>query len=793
MAGAHDHSQNQNASSHGVTLQGRAMGLPERTAFTLLPVAALAALLWALSGGVPLPGEWRTPWIPTLGIDLAFRLDGLSALMLLLITGIGTGVFIYAGGYLAGHPHQRRLYGALAAFMLAMIGCVLADDLFVLFLFWEMTSLTSFLLVGFNHHDQQSRKAAQQALLVTGSGGLVMFAGFILLAQVFGTSSISAIIAAAPGAPVTGTLTAAVALVLVGAFTKSAQVPFHFWLPNAMSAPTPVSAYLHSATMVKLGVYLVARLDPAFGAWTWWQWTLQAVGALTAAWGMMLALRERDLKRILAWSTVATLGTLVLLVGLPGAGAAAAVAALLLAHALYKAPLFFVAGNVDHEAGTRIIDRLGNLRRAMPWTALAALLAGLSMAGIPLTFGYIAKDAIHGAKNSEDLLPFVQVAYGVFGAIAVAVAGVAAVRIFWSHRGMTEAPKAHEAPASLVLPPLVIASAGVVLGVAPSVAKPLVAAATAAMRPGGQVADADLASLAPSFDLASMLGTLAVTLGLGAVIYLFWDRLHRAFDRAVGRLEGLGSAAQYGRILKAIPKTAAMLTRATQNGRLTSYTAVLLLASSLLLLGAMLLGAGLLGGGFARGGLALPEWTTPSLGVAGSAFLITLGALLTGLFEQRLVMILCAGIVGFGSALFFLFAGAPDVAFTQFTVETVFVVVAASVLLKLRRLGRPTSLRDPRRRPGALLAAIAFATAATLVFLVTSAGPLDPSLAEYFSRRSVPDANGRNVVNVILVDFRALDTLGESTVVMLSFLATIPLLLSLRLARRGSDREERPR
>jgi multicomponent Na+:H+ antiporter subunit A len=273
-----------------------------------------------------------------------------------------------------------------------------------------MTSLTSFLLVGFNHHDQQSRKSAQQALLVTGSGGLAMFAGFVLLAQAFGTSSISVIIAAAPAAEATPALTAAVALVLVGAFTKSAQVPFHFWLPNAMAAPTPVSAYLHSATMVKLGVYLVARLDPAFGAWPWWQWTLQAVGALTAGWAMVLALRERDLKRILAWSTVATLGTLVLLVGLPGAGATAAVAALLLAHALYKAPLFFVAGNVDHEAGTRIIDRLGNLRRAMPWTATAALLAGLSMAGIPLTFGFVAKDAIHSAKAAEELLPLVQMA-----------------------------------------------------------------------------------------------------------------------------------------------------------------------------------------------------------------------------------------------------------------------------------------------------------------------------------------------------------------------------------------------
>ncbi len=806
MAGTNDHSSGGHGGhgdGHGVALRGQPMGIASRAAFTLLPAGALALLLWAL-WNFELPQVWRMPWVPSLGIDLAFRFDGLSALMLLLITGVGTGVFIYAGGYLAGHPHQRRLYGALTAFMLAMIGCVTADDLFVLFLFWEMTSLTSFLLVGFNHHDQQSRKSAQQALLVTGSGGLVMFAGFVLLAQAFGTSSISAIIAAAPAAEATPALTAAIALVLVGAFTKSAQVPFHFWLPNAMAAPTPVSAYLHSATMVKLGVYLVARFDPAFGAWPWWQWTLQAVGALTAGWAMVLALRERDLKRILAWSTVATLGTLVLLVGLPGAGATAAVAALLLAHALYKAPLFFVAGNVDHEAGTRIIDRLGNLRRAMPWTATAALLAGFSMAGIPLTFGFVAKDAIHSAKAAEELLPLVQLGYGVFGAIAVAVAGVAAVRIFWSHRGMKELPTAHEAPLALVLPPLVLALAGVVLGAVPSLSRPLVLAAAEAMRPGGAVGTAgaiDRAfdhaldhALEPAFDLASMVGTLATTLVIGALVYAFWDPLHRAFDRVAGRLDWLGSAAHYARILKGIPRVAAFLTRGLQHGRLPSYSVVLLLAAAAFLIGAILVGGGLaeggmFGGAFAKGGLALPEWTTPSAGITGACLLITLGALLAGVFEQRLAMILCAGIVGFGSALFFLFAGAPDVAFTQFTVETVFVIVAASVLLKLKRLGRSTSIRDPRNRPVALVASIAFASAVTLVYLVTGAEPIDPSLSAYFAERSVPDANGRNVVNVILVDFRALDTLGEITVVMLSFLATVPVLLALRLSRGASDGE----
>jgi len=381
------------------------LGFASRSAFTLIPLAALIAVLWLLvTHDLPVVGH--VAWVPALGVDLAFHVDGLSVLMLLMITGVGTAVFVYAGGYLAGHPQQNRLYVLLSLFMVAMIGCVTADNLIVLFLFWEMTSLMSFLLVGFNHEQESSRKSAQQAFLVTGTGGLALLAGFIVLGQAMGTYSVSAIVAQLPQVDATPQLTVALLLILVGAFTKSAQFPFHFWLPNAMSAPTPVSAYLHSATMVKLGVYLLARLDPGFGEWALWEWALKGAGSITAAWGMVLALRERDLKRILAWSTVATLGTLVTLVGLRGEGATVAVGALLLAHALYKAPLFFVAGNIDHGTGTRVIDRLGNLRHAMPWTAAAALLAGASMAGMPMSFGYIAKDIILAAKGADDVFAF---------------------------------------------------------------------------------------------------------------------------------------------------------------------------------------------------------------------------------------------------------------------------------------------------------------------------------------------------------------------------------------------------
>jgi multicomponent Na+:H+ antiporter subunit A len=748
---------------------GSSLGAPERTGFVLVPAAALAAVLWAIAA-LEWPLAWRAPWVPALGIDLAFRADGLSALMLLMITGVGTAVFVYAGGYLAGHPRQRRAYVLLTVFMAAMIGCVTADDVFVLFLFWEATSVVSFLLVGFDHERPESRRSAQQALLVTGSGGMALLAGLIVLAKELGTPSISEVVVRLQSAAPTPRLTAALLLILVGAFTKSAQFPFHFWLPNAMAAPTPVSAYLHSATMVKLGVYLLARLDPGFGEWPLWEAALKAVGSLTAAWGMVLALRERDLKRILAWSTVATLGTLVTLVGMRGDGAAVAAGALLLAHALYKAPLFFVAGNIDHGAGTRVIDRLGNLRHAMPLTAAAALLAGASMAGMPLSFGYLVKDAVLAAKSAAGVFPFAKVANTVFGAIAVAVAGVAAVRVFWRHPGGNETPEAHEGGAALVAPPLALAAAGIALGLFPFVARDLVAAASTAMTPGG-------APIAVPFapEPGTVLGSLLLTLAIGATVFVFWDALHRALEAAARRIGRIGMASQYERLLAWLPRTAAASTRALQSGRLPVYAGLAAAA------GAAAIGAALHAG---RGGLALPPAAAPSLGAAGACALICVGAAAAALLRDRLALLLASGLVGYGSALLFVFAGAPDVAFTQLVVETVFVIVVAAVLLDLATRGRAAAVAEPRVRPFALLIAAALATAVTLLLLVAAAGPLDPGLASFFAERSVPQAHGRNVVNVILVDFRALDTLGEISVVMLSLLAALPLLRALAPVRR---------
>jgi multicomponent Na+:H+ antiporter subunit A len=765
------------AQAHSHPASAAGLGTVGRGAFIAVPVAALCALVWLLLN-FELPLRWSLEWVPALGVNFSFFVDGLSVLMLLMITGVGTAVFVYAGGYLAGHPQQHRLYILLCLFMVAMIGCVTADNLIVLFLFWEMTSLTSFMLVGFNHEEPKSRKSAQQALLVTGTGGLVLLAGFIVLGQAMDSWSMSDIVRRLPEMEQTPQLTTALLLILVGAFTKSAQFPFHFWLPNAMSAPTPVSAYLHSATMVKLGVFLLARLDPGFGEWLLWEWALKGVGSITAAWGMALALRERDLKRILAWSTVATLGTLVMLIGLRGEGATAAVGALLLAHALYKAPLFFVAGNVDHGTGTRVIDKLGSLRHAMPWTAAAALLAAMSMAGMPLSFGYIAKDLILEAKASGDVFAFASAAYTVFGAIAVAVAGVAAFRIFWRPPGENlPVPDAHEGGPSLVGPPLALALIGIGLGIFPFLIQDLIADASLAMSPATQVAAISLA-----LDVGPVLTSLAITLAIGGLIYLFWDPLHRGFER-LGEMTGnVGMIAVYERSLKGIPQLAAGATRWVQGGSLPGYSLLTVGSLSLAMLALLLAG---------WGQWVWPAWhdlQVPSVGFVGACLLIMVGAVLACGVRDRLVLLLATGLVGFGCGVLFLFTGAPDVAYTQFVVETVFVIVVASVLIRLKRQGRGNSLPEPALRPLAFAVALLTGAVLTALLLLATAGLFDASLTDFFATRSVPEAFGRNVVNVILVDFRAVDTWGEIAVVMFSFLAAWPLLQALgrRPAKKGT-------
>jgi multicomponent Na+:H+ antiporter subunit A len=714
----------------------------------LLPLGLLATLL-ALPAG---PVSLVLPWVPSLGLELAVQIDALSRLFLLLITGIGTAVFIYAPAYLAGDARLPRLMWLLLLFMLAMVGAVSADGLVLFFLFWEATSVLSFLLVGFDHQQPASRDSARQALLITGGGGLLLLGGILLIESAAPGLRLSDLPRLDPALPADPRFTAGVALVLIAALTKSAQFPFHYWLPGAMAAPTPVSAYLHSATLVKLGVYLLARFDEAMGDAAWWTTTLVLLGELTSIWAAVQALRERDLKRILAWSTVSALGTMTLLIGLPNELGALGFTAFVLAHGLYKAPLFFAAGNIDHTVGTRIIDRLRGLRRTLPLTASAAVLAGVSMAGVPSSFGFVAKDVAKSAKALSDGLLLAGGISFLVSAIGVAVAGVAAIRVFAGKRSAATDTPGHRESAGLALPPLALAAVGILLGLVPGLVAPLLLAAARIIAPG--IEDADLAVADPS-----RLATLALILAIGAAIYSAWDRLHGLLER-LRMLDRIGPASAYPLALRTIKAVSGVITRTVQSGRLDQYLAVLVTVTTVIM------------------AVMLWRWMPEradgeplAAGVLLSCLVMIAGAALAVAGRDLLQRLLGIGTIGAGSAMLFLFQGAPDLALTQLAVETVFVVVAAVSLQRYRPALQPA-------QPSAAAAAIAVAFGLLLATLswAISRRPLDSSLSQYFLENSVPIAHGRNVVNVIIVDFRALDTLGEIAVVLLAAIATRPLI-----------------
>jgi multicomponent Na+:H+ antiporter subunit A len=445
----------------------------------LLPFGATvywASLTNAVAAGQTLSVSW--PWVPSLGVNLSFYIDGLSLLFALLISGIGALIVIYAGGYLAGHPQLARFYFYILLFMAAMLGLVLCGNLIILFIFWELTSISSYLLIGFDHQRERARKAALQALIVTGAGGLALMAGFILLGHVGGSFELAALLDQGELVRGHGLYFPILLLILAGAFTKSAQMPFHFWLPNAMEAPAPVSAYLHSATMVKAGIYLLARFSPILGGAEAWHYLVTAFGAATMLLGALLAFPQTDLKRILAYTTVSALGTLTLLLGLNTTLATKAAMVFLLVHSLYKGALFMIAGAVDHETGTRDVKLLGNLRRFMPMTTMAASLAALSMAGVPPLSGFWAKFTLIKAGLETGQYAIVAIA------LVVSLLTVFSMTKIWAEAFWKKAPEAalHNVGASasyrvLLLPIVALAGITVLIGI---VAEPMFALATRA-------------------------------------------------------------------------------------------------------------------------------------------------------------------------------------------------------------------------------------------------------------------------------------------------------------------------
>ncbi|HRA81957.1 MAG TPA: proton-conducting transporter membrane subunit, partial [Thauera sp.] len=740
--------------------------LHERAAWVLAlaPFAVFAYFVWRIpeiaAGGIIAQSH---AWVPALDVTLSFRLDGLSLLFALLISGIGTLIVVYAGSYLSDHHQLGRFHAYLLGFMAAMLGMVLADNLIAMFVFWELTSIASFLLISFQHEQQASRRAALQALLITGGGGLALLAGLILLGSAGGSWQFSGLSAATIEAHVL--YPAILLLVLAGAFTKSAQIPFHLWLPNAMAAPTPVSAYLHSATMVKAGVYLLARLNPVLGGSMGWSTILIVIGASTALVGAVLAIRQTDLKRMLAYTTVTVLGQLTMLLGTNTPYGLQAFAIYLVAHALYKAALFMAVGAVDHATGTRQIPRLGGLIRYMPLTGFAVALAALSNAGLPPFFGFIAKEFKYAGLIELGLAGWVTSAVMIVtNALLLAAAGLVFIRTFLGREGRYPRTP-HEVGLALWIGPLLLAVGGLVFGAFNNIAEVWLidAAVQAIARDPINVKLYLWGGLTPAV-VASLL-----TVSLGVFFYLQRTRVRRQLSlwRVLWRVSG---DMIWDRLLRRIFGFAGEVANRFQHGSLRQHISLLVLTIA----GFTLLGV--VSALTAGGGVNWPIPSSPPTlsGIAGCT-LAVIGAAAAAVMRGRVALVATLGASGLGMALFFLSVNAADVAITQLMVETLTVIFLALVLRTLPPLSGVGSRKPAARRFHAAVAAI-LGSIVTALLLVSLSEPLPGDIARWYLDNSLPGGHGANVVNVILVDFRALDTLGEILVVALAGLAAASLL-----------------
>jgi multicomponent Na+:H+ antiporter subunit A len=724
------------------------------------PRAAQAAALWPVLLTIAVSMAWldaarlgprivEIAWAPSLGLSLSFNLDGLGLLFAALIAAIGALVVLYASAYLEDHPQAGRFYASMFAFMGSMLGVALSDNILTLFVFWELTGVTSFLLIGFEHDRADARAAALQALIVTGGGGLALLAAGVLLADITATTSLSAM--AASGASIVSHPNYAVVatLVLLAAFTKSAQVPFHFWLPNAMAAPTPVSAYLHSATMVKAGIYLIARMTPVLGGTMLWTTVVAAVGAITMLVAAYRSVQETDLKRILAYSTISALGLLTMLLGVGTPQAIAAALVYLVAHACYKGALFMVAGAIDHETGTRDITALSGLSRTMPLTAAAGGVAAISMAGVPLTLGFIAKDGAYDALLRAEmgwLLAATVAASSLLG-LAGLLAGVA------PFRGQPSVP-AHEPARRLYLPPLVLAIIGVIVGIMPAAINgPLSAAATA-------IGDAPAnVSLALWHGLSPALLLSVLTLLLIAATY--WQR---TLIRERGWRMRAGAEQLYIGGMSTLQSVSRVIGPPLHSASLRSYVMVIVVVTVIAAGAALWVGTG--------PGLAGAHTDVRAHEVLVIAVIIV-GAVAAAVARTTMAAVLALGVVGYGVAMTFLLYGAPDLAMTQFSVETLTVIIYVLVFSHFKNLD---SLSPPLVRFRDFV--IGAANGILIATLVLSVATTETAarLREYFVEFGPTLGHGRNIVNVILVDFRGFDTMGEITVLATAAIGVRALL-----------------
>jgi multicomponent Na+:H+ antiporter subunit A len=744
----------------------RAVGAFAGWLLALVP-ALIFIFLWSFLGPVAAgqPVAASLGWAPVHGLALGFRIDGLSLTFALAISGIGTLILIYSGPYLRGHEHQGRFFAFMLMFMGAMLGLVLADNMVALYAFWELTTVTSFLLIGFDHSRQVARRAAIQAVVVTGIGGLSLLAAAILLQRLTGSWELSGL--AATDLRGHAAYPVVLVLILLAAFTKSAQLPFQFWLPNAMEAPAPVSAFLHSATMVQGGVYLLARLNPVLGGTPMWSTTLIVFGGATLLWGAIAALRQNDLKQLLAYTTIASLGLLVLLIGVGTEAAITAAVLYFAAHALYKAALFLVVGIIDHETGTRDITALSGLREPLTITFLAAVLAAVSMIGLPPLIGYLAKEEMYAALLTDAWEPLLVLGVLILGNALLAGAAIAVViKPFMGV--MVPLPKEpHEASVGLLAGPALFAILGILAGVVTSWVGPMLSAPAASAIAGASVENHLALGLNP---LDPVFWLSLLTWLLGGLVYWWLDTLRTILRRgqiAIGWTFDKGfDAFMFGLI-----RLSGAVTRLWHHGRLELYLFVLFVMFALAIVMPL----------WSLGGLpALPQAVELTFYEWGVVLIAVIGIATVVAARTRLFAILALGIQGFAVSLLYLLFGAPDLSFTQFMVEILSVVILTLVMTRLRLDRQDLRQFEDLARDGGL--ALVCGLGVTALLFAVLQGTLDPRLSDFFNANSVAAAHGRNIVNVILVDFRGLDTLGEISVVMTAGIAILALIRGARKA-----------
>jgi multicomponent Na+:H+ antiporter subunit A len=703
--------------------------------------------------------SYHYSWVKSIGVNLDFHLDGLAILFALIITGIGTLVFFYAGYYMKSYDGKERFFAFLSLFMAAMLGLVLSDNVITLFIFWELTSISSFFLIGFNHRELSSRKSAMQALAVTGLGGLFLL-GFAILAY-FNTDTMSIQeMLYSKTVFVEGNFSLLLlSLLLVAAFTKSAQFPFHFWLPGAMKAPTPVSTYLHSATMVKAGVYLLLRFSPHFEGLELWHGLLIGFGAVTMLYAAIHTLFRKDMKSILAYSTIAALGILIFLIGLGGDYAITTALLFILVHALYKAALFLVTGIVDKQTGSRDVSTLSGLRRFMLPVALAGFLAALSSAGLPGTIGFIGKDLIY---ESTLLHPGIWVGITVLAVVTNALmvyAGFAVgIKPFFGkpYRKETfvESPSIY-----LWIAPAILAVLCVLFGLLPHLAETWFIKNAAN---GLQITSPPYLKIWHGFNTVLLLSLL--TLAIGTLIYLIWKPNQRKVQ-FIQRFQSISPQVIWTQLVVFFDYFAHFFTRITQNGYLRNYVLVIVVVF-VATVSAFFLSSPLQLIDFkSQTPIAINDIITVAIMVIAIAF--------TVFSQSRLAAIAGLGIVGYAMCFIFVFFSAPDLAMTQFTIDTLTVILFVLVLYRLPKYLRLSNTLN-RWRDGVI--ALVFGGLITLLVLEVMMSSRPGEVSQYYVDNAYVLAKGKNIVNVILVDFRGFDTLIEVVVLSIAAIGVFGLL-----------------